>query len=350
MQNVAAVQAILVAVLMFAAQPAWSQCCLGAHNVMGESIDGRFRVHGDTLTRVGHHGPYHYKFSFLEKTTSGEYRELNAFEEKWEVQDHFNMEIMVSPTGNGFAVDFPHGCLTFYRRSGEQLFRLDSAHTLDPDIKRLNQTAEWLRDIGKRSRSYELDRDGYNVQIIKTIWFGNGGMHSQDSTLFLPLGTEATDLLDAQVIWFLHGSHQMLPHDENLIKQALARVTDESRAPTEEEIREFLQYGCSALPMLQEVMQGIKDEQVRLRLSKLLKDLEPWVGLSDESHLRDLELIGSMLFYPDSAIRELARWRIEQLVQRSTDKETNSQINEWIQKHRNQLKWNAAAGRYVSQN
>ena len=243
---------LCAATLLPISPPAFSQCCGGARNVVGESIDGRFRVQGDTLTRVGHHGPYHYKFRFLEKSNDGEYRELNAFEVKWNVDDHFNMKIMVSPTGNGFAVEFPHSCLTFYRRNGDRLFQLDSADTLNPKIKELSQTENWLREYPKKVRHYEFDRDGCNVQILKTIWFGNGGMHSQDSTLFLPLGVEATDLLDAQVIWFLQGSHQMLANDHELLKQAFITVAEKTNEPTKEEVFDFLKFGCSALPRLRD--------------------------------------------------------------------------------------------------
>ena len=98
-----------IAVSISVTHPAWSQCCAGAQHRSSDSFDGRFRVKGESLTPLGHHGPYHFKFRFLERANSGDYRELESFEMKWNVTDHFNMELMVSPLGNGFAVDFPDG-------------------------------------------------------------------------------------------------------------------------------------------------------------------------------------------------------------------------------------------------
>lgn len=334
-----------MAVSISVTHPAWSQCCAGAQHRSSDSFDGRFRVKGESLTPLGHHGPYHFKFRFLERANSGDYRELESFEMKWNVTDHFNMELMVSPLGNGFAVDFPDGCLTFYSRDGRQLFQLDSDHRLDK--KDENDPQRAMESHILNHRDFELDVDGYNVHILKTVWFGSGGMHADDSTLFLPLGLEATDLLDAQVIWYLQRNPDFKRYEEGLVLEALGKVTAKLD-PSEEETNELLKYGFMAITMIEDASKQTSDERVRARLIKMRKVLEPWVKASVESGLRDLDLIASMLFYPDSAIRKLARSRLEQLLQEPIEKMTVKELHDWVRANKDRLVWDATTVQYVS--
>lgn len=90
-----------------------AQCCVGAYDQDVVSSNGRYRVVAKSQngTGPGSHGPYHFKFTTFrvaDKPKDGKAAppdvELGSFERRWNSRAHFNMEIVVSPTGNGFVL------------------------------------------------------------------------------------------------------------------------------------------------------------------------------------------------------------------------------------------------------
>jgi hypothetical protein len=91
--------------------PLRGQCCLGAQDQSVLSSNGRFRVVATSLTGTGpqHHGPYDFRFTMYrvaEPARDGglvsKDVELGTFVRHWASREHFQMVIVVSPTGNGF--------------------------------------------------------------------------------------------------------------------------------------------------------------------------------------------------------------------------------------------------------
>lgn len=91
------------------------------------------------------------------------------------------MDLFVSPTGNGVAIEFANDHLAFYTREGKQ--SCDSV----PRVP------------------VELAKDGDNVILCRIFPLrdSNGSMYLEKGRVFLPLGARVTEELSNQVIMYL---------------------------------------------------------------------------------------------------------------------------------------------------
>ncbi|MEM7561053.1 MAG: hypothetical protein AAF394_18160, partial [Planctomycetota bacterium] len=289
-----------------------AQCCLGAQDIVSTSIDGQYRVSADSLTGTGPkaHGPYHFRFRFQKKSELGKYEQLHQFELKWDTHAHFGMKLMVSPTGNGFAVLFPSEQLAIYRSDGLLMYK------------------------SKERLKFSPEADGYCVTAVEIIRFGRSGLGVEDSKIFLPLASKVTKMLDYQAIWYLFSNPERLNREIEEILAATRRLhssTPEVRAKSHDAI---LRYGVSAIPILKKAATQTSDTKQKERIASLLQELLPWTEYSGPDGWRDLGLVAALLYYPDAEVSKRARVRLESWLEVDMRQKSVDDLHDWVLKNR----------------
>jgi len=328
------------AVAMVAAtmpSPLRAQCCPGAQDLTASSPDGRFVVEAKSLNGTGPsvHGPYHFRFRLLERTDGGRLEERGSFERKWDIDDHFGMELFVSPTGSGFAIEFPNEHLTFYRRDGRKVFEAAPGHPV------------------------QLSEDGHSVLVCRTVWMpgGGSGWHAEGSRVFLPLGTQVTPRLGDQVLWLLQlDAAERRESDRRIATHlgALHRADPEQREAAREGL---LAHAFLSIPPLRLALAEAQDPSSAERIQELLTALRMWEDHVGQQPWRDLSLLIGLCYYPDELIRGRARWRVVSLLSPGLrqpyerdgvlQRDRLAAAIEWIQSHRDTLRWDAEAAAFV---
>lgn len=323
-------QKLLLALMAFlvlgtSLEHAGAQCCLGAQDIVSTSIDGQYRVSADSLTGTGPqaHGPYHFRFRFQKNSELDDYTTLHQFELKWDTHAHFGMKIVVSPTGNGFAVLFPSKRLAVYRSDGVMLY----------------ESMEQLE--------FRPDKDGYNINAVEVVRFGRSGLGVEDSKIFLPLASKVTKMLDYQAIWYLFSNPERLKREVEEIWAAtrgLHSSTSEVRAKSNDAI---LRYGVSAIPILKQAATQTSNTEQKERIASLLQELLPWKEYSGPDGWRDLGLVAALLYYPDAEISKRARVRLQSWIEVDMRQKSVDDFHDWVLKNRHALSWNDAARMYT---
>ncbi len=325
-----------VALLVATAASSPAQCCLGARNLSAESVGGEFRVDAKSLTGTGIdvHGPYHYRFGFSRRTTDGDYEEQSSFEWKWETTTHFTMELFVSPTGNGFAVEFPTDQLTFFRNDGEKLFESAPGHPV------------------------RVTDDGYSVILCRSVRMRHSGSYYlEHSRVFLPLGALVTDRLSDQVMWLLQLDQRQLAGGKREIAESLEDVASDDATRRAAGRRALLYYAYLSIHPVQAALAKADDAAHRQRLTEILSALRMWKDRAGTPAWRDLPLLLSLCAYPDEMIRRRAKWRVVWLLSPkfrapfekngTPDRSRLDQALEWVRTNQDRLRWDETERGFV---
>ena len=300
------------------------QCCLGAQHRSALSLGGEYRVEAKSLTGTGPnaHGPYHFKFQFSKRNAKGQYDELHTFELKWNVTSHFNMKIMVSPTGNGFAVLFPYEQMTFYRCDGKKVIHLHE------------------------KRSYSMDKDGHNIRILEYVYLQYGGDTVEDGRFFLPLGTKATKDVSYQVSRFLQYDPKRQKDAEEEVMKVVRKLASSNESARVQAKKEILRYGFLAIPALTELANSHGDLWIQTTVKELKEKLSGWSDVNLKSGWRNLELLKALLHYPDENLRERAMYRLWEFLPESVPKK-RTELLVWLAENQPKLTWNEKKFKYV---
>ena len=319
---------VLLCSLLAATQVA-GQCCLGARNVEADSAGGAWRVTATSLTGTGirFHGPYHYRFDFFERMQGGKFAKRDSFELKWNSRAHFGMELFVSPTGNGVAIEFPNDHLAFYTRDGKKIY-----------------------DSGPRV-PVELAKDGDNVILCRVFPLRDtgGSMYLEDGRVFLPLGTRVTKELTNQVIVYLR-------LDARRVRAAMEHVDHCVRdlASPDEAIRKraregLVYYSHLSIPPLERELEHAKDPERKATIEEILSSLRMWKCMARPDSWRDLSFLLGLVHYPDAIISSKAERYLVSLLgthlrkhglqETYQNREWMEETLQWIRKHRAVLRW-----------
>ncbi|MFO1053810.1 MAG: hypothetical protein U1F36_16460 [Planctomycetota bacterium] len=314
-----------------------AQCCLGEQDVVAQSANGRFQVEALARNGVGPqaHGPYRHLFRFCERGDDGTFCvERGRFELGFDTKAHFNMELWVSPSGNGVVVEGPQGGpLVLYARDGTKLAVVGS-----PDSA-----------IHVRSAS----ADGHILECTETN-AGNSKVLRRFH-VFLPLGEPLGDerippvgqaVVDPSAWTAPQGSEVHFPRDDAR-EIWLARMLDHSRVRTERDASEvarriaelgseqegradaatarLFELGFSATRALTAAGEGDGIATVRARAHDLLGRIrrasaghsEPW---------RDLDLLRALTHHPDASLATAARVRLRRILPDGVDPQASGLV------------------------
>lgn len=323
-------------VLMAALARLQAQCCLGARNFEVESRGGEYRVEATSQTGTGidFHGPYHYRFRFLKRAAGDRYDEESSFDLKWDTREHFGMELFVSPTGNGFAMEFPSERLSFYAKDGRKIFDAEPGHPV------------------------ELSDDGYSVILCRRVRMRDGGSwYVEDSRVFLPLGAPVTNQLTDQVAWLLQLDEKQVDGAVRDIGAYLHDLNSPDPGLRERGRRGLVSCAFLSIRPLQQALAQAADGVHRERLREVSLALRGWEDRAEPGSWHDLSLLLSLRFYPDSLIRRRAGWCVVSLLSPVLKKrcerdgvlveELLEQTLEWVRENQSRLRWDAEKSAFV---
>lgn len=324
-----------IAMLTATLCPLQAQCCKGAYDVTGRSPDGRYRVEATSQNGTGLdvHGPYHFRFRFLERQPGGQYEELNTFEVKWNTTAHFGMELFVSPVGNGFAVELPNDYLSFYTRAGRKIFESGPC-PLEPT------------------------RDGASVILCRPVPLRRDGTtHVEGSRLFLPLGARVTDQLDDQVMSLLHLDEKRVAAGARDVAEHVRELDSADPEVRQAARRGLLYHAFLSIRPLREALAKTDDPVLRKRLAEVLWELRMWEDRAGEDAWHDLPLLLALSSYPDELIRQRAAFRVVSMLSPSLRKpyESHGRLDEallpealrWVRENQERLRWDSTTGEFV---
>lgn len=307
------------------------QCCLGAQNDSVLSSNGRYRVEARSLKGTGpsNHGPYHFRFTMYrvaEEARDGKPAskdiELGTFERQWDSRAHFQMQIVVSPTGNGFLF----GC------------------SMQEQVQFLGRKGRVLRDLVCSSRqyidSYDHKRDKTKAQKHSVRLFAAGKLERQ-TEVWVPLGqvvgpetrekpwqrgspvVYAPIGADVQPLWQSFGEQEkrwllrMLTwspkrgaHDRAAVERLWGKLKAE---PSHRAARDALvELGLSALPILRAQLADEKGADQRLAMTSVIDRIDARLCGHDDPW-RNRELLEVVAEHPDSDLGNCARGRLRAL-------------------------------------
>lgn len=309
------------------------QCCLGAQNTSVLSSNGRYRVEATSLTGTGHqsHGPYHFRFTMYrvaEKARDGKPAtkdaELGTFERQWDSRAHFHMQIVVSPTGNGFLFGCP----------------------MQPQVQFLGRRGRVLRDIvcayKQRIDPYGGNRDKTKAQKHSVRLFsGGGGKPSRQIELWLPFGQVVGPELRAMPwrrgspVTYAPIGKDVQPHWQSFggkEKRWLLRMLtwspkrgEHERAAVEGECAKLrakpshraaqdalLELGLSALPVLRAKLVDEQDADCCTAMASVIDRIDARLCGHDVPW-RNRELLQVVAEHPDEDLRNCALGRLRAL-------------------------------------
>ncbi|MDB4371171.1 hypothetical protein N9Z44_03625 [Mariniblastus sp.] len=318
--------AFLVIGLPCSVAPAVAQCCLGAQNSVTHSRDGRFRVEAISLTGTGHgnHGPYKFRFRTLRIAPNGETEEIGVFERAWDTDNHFNMAVCVSPTGNGFALSSSlENLILFFAPNGTVLAKLEEHK---PSIKCpcKNNTPIVLTVSGRTQfgpRLTKLWLPLFHVTGPETEWGLGEQPTIKDNVEFKTVRPEEIRWLVRMLKWRPVLGGRQADRVEELIEQS-----DETG---------LIDLGLSALPIVEAKL--ATQEQASLRrvqqeiVRRLCGHLDAW---------RNFELLVALREHPNSDLRECAKEQLRALLPEGEP------TADWVQQNRQHLKWDAKLNVY----
>lgn len=304
------------------------QCCLGAQNQSVLSSNGRYRVEATSLKGTGpdNHGPYHFRFTTWRvggKAVAGKPAvpdvELGTFEREWDSRAHFHMQIVVSPTGNGFLFGCPmQESVQFLGRDGRVLRDIACAtkqHIDHYDHKRKKTTAQ--------KHSVRLFAEGRQTEV----WVPLGqvvGPELQASpwqrgvpVTYAPIGKDAKprwrSFGDEEKRWLLRmftWSPKRGEHERAAVERALARLDE---APSHRVARDALvDLGLSAVPILRARLVDEIDADRRTALAAVIARIDTRL-CGHEAPWRNRELLEVVSEHPDGDLRSCARGRLRAL-------------------------------------
>ena len=140
------------------------------------------------------HGPYSYRFGWTQLGPEGNPLSTNSFDVMFDSTDHFNMNIYVSDTGNGFLLDtelLPHA--TFYGPDGV----IQQRH-LKPD-RYLDLIAYRGEHTNGCTLPLRFPREERGPDAVST---------DERDLYFLPLGGVVSEALDEQILNLLEAEGQ----------------------------------------------------------------------------------------------------------------------------------------------
>jgi hypothetical protein len=329
---------LIVALLSIAtaAECAPAQCCIGAQHVAALSANGRYRVQAISLVGTGfqHHGPYAHRFR-MEELREGHWRELGAFDARWETDEHFALELHVSSTGNGVLIDMNGSpTLDFRTARGE----LVAAHP--------REVFELSPETPKDPRYLQLI-DGESVPIPG---HPNALSHVPCGQLFLPFGAPVGPDLEQRLVALL------APEALRVAERAEAERCLHQLATGDENARRaarevLLALGPRALSRLRELTLAESEPTARARLQDLRREIQVRAAAGHEDPERDLVLLGALLTYPSARVAKLASARLDALLpppflRDEVSSYAFADLADWLALHAHELRWNEADQRY----
>ncbi len=306
--------------------PAVAQCCFGAENSVTHSRDGRFRVEATSLTGTGHrnHGPYEFRFRTLRIAPNGETEEIGVFERAWDTDNHFNMAVCVSPTGNGFALSSSlEAPILFFAPNGTVLAKIEenkaSIKCPCKDNTPIMLTVSGKTQFGPRLTKLWLPL--FHITGPETEWGLGEQPTIKDNVEFKTVRPEEVRWLVKMFKWRPDLGGREADRVQELIEQS-----DEAG---------LIDLGLSSLPLVEAKL--ATEEQAFLRrvqqeiVRRLCGHQDAW---------RNLDLLITLREHPNNSLRECA---LDQLRVLLPDGDPTA---DWVQQNRGHLKWDAKLNAY----
>lgn len=307
--------------------PLQAQCCGGAYDQAVLSSDGRYRVVAKSQTGTGHtsHGPYHFRFTtyrVADKPKRGaapaKDTELGSFDRHWASDEHFNMRIIVSPTGNGFVLD----CgmqeeIHFFAPDGRMLREISCIfrqHTVN-----LRRATEWQKHcVGLSANAMPRRQSELWIPLAQIV--GPELEAQVDKPGYVPIGKNAkpiwTPLAASEKRWLmsmLTWSSARGKREAAAVQRSIAALLAE---PRDSGWREpLIGLGLSALPLVRAELAKATNEDSRAALAAVIARIderlcghkEPW---------RNRELLAAVAEHPDKELRNCALQQLRALAQK----------------------------------
>ena len=256
--------------------------------------------------------------------------------------------IFVSPAGNGFLVSGNPYSKEFRRGIGGEaaaqtrLFVFcDDRVTLREGLSREEiQLGPCPSNCGCEDILYsfeadpQLTKNGFYVRLL-------AAKTKRPVTYCLPLGMLIQDVSAfeerlSELEW------QRIPEDHHADKHEeiamLIDVLDSNdfivRTTAEESL---LKLGFLALPAIREALRNETTLEENWRLKQMEPLLKPWAGEGYEAMGVDLDLLGGLVDYSERPVALAAQAQLKRLI---PNVETDD-WQQWLQTHRNKLRWNA---------
>ena len=305
--------------------PAVSQCCFGAQNSVTHSRDGRFRVEAISLTGTGHscHGPYKFRFRTLQIAPHGKTEEIGVFERAWDTDNHFNMAVCVSPTGNGFALSSSlEDPILFFAPNGTVLAKIEQDQpniVCNKDRTPITLTVSGKTQFGPRLTKLWLPL--FHITGPETEWGLGEQTAIKDNVIF-------KTIQPGEVRWLV----RMLKWRPDLGALEAGRVKELIKQSDEAGL---IDLGLSALPIVESKL--ATEEQVSLRrvqqeiVRRLCGHQDAW---------RNLDLLITLREHPNNSLQECALDQLRALLP------DGDPTTDWVQQNRGHLKWDAKLNAY----
>jgi len=308
--------------------PLQAQCCVGAQDQSALSSNGRYRVVAKSLTGTGpgSHGPYHFRFTtYRVGNDDKKDTELGTFDRHWDSRAHFHMEVIVSPTGNGFVLGCPmQEAVQFCAPDGRVLREMNGAFGQQVDsYDHLRKKTKWqkhsVRLLAKANsgRQAELWLPLAHIvgpELQAQPW------HRGKALTYAPIAKNAKPLWPplaaAEKRWLmsmLTWSPARGEHEKVAVQHALKTLLVE---PLHRGSREpLIELGLSALPLVRAQIAHAKNDDCRAALQAVIAGIdarlcghkEPW---------RNRELLAAVADHPDVDLRNCARGRLRALAEK----------------------------------
>lgn len=316
------------------AQPQW----IPAEDTSAESKNGLFKVEAIALSK-DHNEPFRWECRWQRKR-DGRFERTSSFEVAYPSGMDMQFRLAVSPSGNGFLLDCSTApAMTFFDPTGRALRKYE----------RGKLSFSW--------RGFQTE-EGHTLRLYTFIplpqGMTTGGGHGPLETgrFFLPLGAPADEALKKQTMDFLAVPAQGNKADPAVL-DVLIRDLDHSEPAVRERVsRRLVDLGGAASKPLEAALASTSAE-VRLRAARIREDILTH-QMGYENPERNLRLLGALLLYPDAEVAAAASRRLKSLLPEAaaTEMRTYSSADlvrssDWLQKHAEQLPWDAASGRLL---
>lgn len=298
------------------------------------SRQSRSQIKVEAIQGQRSHGPFRFKFSWLNRTPGGEYRLTDSFEADVRISTCSSARVIPSPTGNGFLLSFwPYDA--FYGRDGTLLYEL---HT------RIGNSGGGPGCV--------LSEDEFSVGLHKPTLQDGVISREPAGRLFLPLGMLTGSDQDKELLAALEAGWTDLDLRRKQIENRIGKLDDEALTVRDQAHREILAQHLYAVDVVQDALAKNPPVETKARLESILRMLRVWRHAGGVKLLHNLRLLASLQSYPDDRIIKAAkRHLLSILPSTSADPLSDKGPSEWWQwadRHSDGLVWDEKRRRYAS--
>lgn len=305
--------------------PLQAQCCVGAQDQNVLSSNGRYRVVAKSLTGTGpgSHGPYHFRFTTY-RVGEGDQKaiELGAFERHWDSRAHFHMEVIVSPTGNGFVLGCPmQQEVQFFAPDGRMLREINCGFGQHVDsYGHLRKKTPWqkhsVRLFAKGHSSRQTELWIPLAQIVGPELQAQPRQRGKPTTyapiaknakpLWPPLAAAEKRWLMSMLTWSpARGAHEEVAAHRAMHVLLAEPLRRSLQAP-------LIELGLSALPLVRAQQAQVATGDCRAALTAVIAQIEQRL-CGHKEPWRNRELLAAVAEHPDVDLRNCARGRLRAL-------------------------------------